>query len=125
MRRAQRSPRVFDASAMQARRWWNLAAIARDLDGTVALYAGGSDEDPNTVSTSLHSSSTAYAAELRGSLPRADFGNAAPRRGVSAPKCGTDPHGQPPHRQHRRAGCASAGCRIMAIVGPGCSGWSK
>jgi pimeloyl-ACP methyl ester carboxylesterase len=25
---------------------WNLAAIADDLDGTVALYVGGSDEDP-------------------------------------------------------------------------------
>ncbi len=25
---------------------WDLAAIARDLDGTVALYIGGSDEDP-------------------------------------------------------------------------------
>ena len=25
---------------------WNLASIARDLDGTVALYVGGSDEDP-------------------------------------------------------------------------------
>ena len=25
---------------------WDLAAIARDLDGTVALYVGGSDEDP-------------------------------------------------------------------------------
>ena len=29
----------------QARRW-DLAAIARDLDGAVALYVGGSDEDP-------------------------------------------------------------------------------
>jgi pimeloyl-ACP methyl ester carboxylesterase len=89
MRRAQRSPRVFDASMMQARMYsrsyrpapeelaelrsaitrrdgaaflhnaagfvsehrrhaqrWDLAAIARDLDGTVALYVGGSDEDP-------------------------------------------------------------------------------
>lgn len=89
MRRAQRSPRVFDASMMQARLYsrsyrpapdelaelrsaiirrdgaaflhnaagfvnehrrhaqrWNLATIARDLDGTVALYVGGSDEDP-------------------------------------------------------------------------------
>ena len=89
MRRAQRSPRVFDASMMQARLYsrsyrpapeelaelrsaitrrdgaaflhnaagfvsehrrhaqrWDLAAIARDLDGTVALYVGGSDEDP-------------------------------------------------------------------------------
>jgi pimeloyl-ACP methyl ester carboxylesterase len=25
---------------------WDLAAIARDLDGRVALYVGGSDEDP-------------------------------------------------------------------------------
>jgi pimeloyl-ACP methyl ester carboxylesterase len=25
---------------------WDLAAIARDLDGRVALYIGGSDEDP-------------------------------------------------------------------------------
>jgi pimeloyl-ACP methyl ester carboxylesterase len=25
---------------------WDLAAIARDLDGTVGLYVGGSDEDP-------------------------------------------------------------------------------
>ena len=25
---------------------WDLAAIARDLGGTVALYVGGSDEDP-------------------------------------------------------------------------------
>ena len=25
---------------------WDLAAIARDLDGTVALYVGGSEEDP-------------------------------------------------------------------------------
>jgi pimeloyl-ACP methyl ester carboxylesterase len=89
MWRAQHSPRVFDASMMQARlysrsyhpapeelaelrsaitrrdgaaflhnaagfvnehrrhaRRWDLAAIARDLDGTVALYVGGSDEDP-------------------------------------------------------------------------------
>ena len=89
MRRAQRSPRVFDAAMMQARlysrgyhpapeelaelrsaitrrdgaaflhhaagfvgehrrhaRRWDLAAIARDLGGTVALYVGGSDEDP-------------------------------------------------------------------------------
>ena len=89
MWRAQRSPRVFDASMMQARLYsrgyrpapaelaelrsaitrrdgaaflhnaagfvsehrrhaqrWDLAAIARDLDGTVALYIGGSDEDP-------------------------------------------------------------------------------
>jgi len=89
MRQAQRSPRVFDASMMQARLYsrsyrpapeelaelrsaitrrdgaaflhnaagfviehrrhaqrWDLAAIARDLDGTVALYVGGSDEDP-------------------------------------------------------------------------------
>jgi len=27
-------------------RRWDLAAIARDLDGTVALYVGGSEEDP-------------------------------------------------------------------------------
>ena len=89
MQRAQRSPRVFDASMMQARlysrsyhpapeelaelrsaitrrdgaaflhnaagfvgehrrhaRRWDLAAIARDLGGTVALYVGGSEEDP-------------------------------------------------------------------------------
>jgi pimeloyl-ACP methyl ester carboxylesterase len=89
MRRAQRSPRVFDATILQARlysrgyhpapaelaelrsaitrrdgaaflhraagftaehrrhaRRWDLAAIARDLGGTVALYVGASDEDP-------------------------------------------------------------------------------
>jgi pimeloyl-ACP methyl ester carboxylesterase len=89
MRRAQRSPRVFDATIRQARlysrgyhpapaelaelrsaitrrdgaaflhraagftaehrrhaRRWDLAAIAGDLGGTVALYVGGSDEDP-------------------------------------------------------------------------------
>jgi pimeloyl-ACP methyl ester carboxylesterase len=89
MRRAQRSPRVFDATIQQARlysrgyhpapaelaelrsaitrrdgaaflhraagftaehrrhaRRWDLAAIARDLGGTVALYVGGSDHDP-------------------------------------------------------------------------------
>jgi len=89
MRRAQRSPRVFDATILQSRlysrgyhpapaelaelrsaitrrdgaaflhraagftaehrrhaRRWDLAAIARDLDGTVALYVGGSEEDP-------------------------------------------------------------------------------
>ena len=89
MRRAQRSPRVFEATILQARlysrgyrpapaelaelrsaitrrdgaaflhnaagfvsehrrnaRRWDLAAIARDLDGTVVLYVGGSDEDP-------------------------------------------------------------------------------
>jgi pimeloyl-ACP methyl ester carboxylesterase len=89
MQRAQRSPRVFATSMMQARMYsrgyhpvpeelvemwsavvrrdgaaflhnaagfvkehrrhaqrWDLAAIARDLDGTVALYVGGSDEDP-------------------------------------------------------------------------------
>jgi pimeloyl-ACP methyl ester carboxylesterase len=89
MRRAQRSPRLFDAAMMRARLYsrnyrptpgelaelrsaitrrdgaaflhnaagfvnehrrhaqrWDLAAIARDLDGTVALYVGGSDEDP-------------------------------------------------------------------------------
>jgi pimeloyl-ACP methyl ester carboxylesterase len=89
MRRAQRSPRVFDATIMQSRlysrgyhpapaelaelrsaitrrngaaflhraagftaehrrqpRRWDLASIARDLGGTVALYVGGSDQDP-------------------------------------------------------------------------------
>jgi pimeloyl-ACP methyl ester carboxylesterase len=89
MWRAQRSPRVFAASMMQARLYsrsyrpapeelaelrsaitrrdgaaflhnaagfvaehrrhaqrWDLAAIAAGLDGTVALYVGGSDEDP-------------------------------------------------------------------------------
>ena len=89
MRRAQRSPRVFDATIQQARlysrgyrpspaelaelrsaitrrdgaeflhraagftaehrrhaRRWDLAAIARELGGTVALYVGGSDQDP-------------------------------------------------------------------------------
>jgi pimeloyl-ACP methyl ester carboxylesterase len=89
MRRAQRSPRVFATSMVQARMYsrsyrptpeeltemwsavtrrdgaaflhdaagfvkehrrraqrWDLAAIARDLDGTVGLYVGGSDEDP-------------------------------------------------------------------------------
>src|SRR5450755_1146823 len=89
MRRAQRSPRVFDATILQARlysrgyhpapaelaelrsaitrrdgaaffhraagftaehrrhaRRWDLATIARDLGGTVALYVGGSDQDP-------------------------------------------------------------------------------
>jgi pimeloyl-ACP methyl ester carboxylesterase len=89
MQRAQRSPRVFATSMMQARMYscgyhpvpeelaemwsavarrngaaflhnaagfvkehrrysqrWDLAAIARDLGGTVALYVGGSDEDP-------------------------------------------------------------------------------
>ena len=89
MRRAQRSPRVFDATILQARLYsrgyhpapaelaelrsaitrrdgaaflhraagftvehrrhaqrWDLAAIARDLGGTVALYVGGSDQDP-------------------------------------------------------------------------------
>jgi pimeloyl-ACP methyl ester carboxylesterase len=89
MRRAQRSPRVFATSMIQARMYsrgyrptpeeltelwsavtrrdgaaflhnaagfvkehrrhaqrWDLAAIARELDGTVALYIGGSDEDP-------------------------------------------------------------------------------
>src|SRR5215469_3354485 len=88
MRRAQRSPRVFATSMMQARLYsrsyhpapeeltemwsaitrrdgaaflhnaagfvsehrrhaqrWDLAAIARELDGAVALYVGGSDED--------------------------------------------------------------------------------
>jgi pimeloyl-ACP methyl ester carboxylesterase len=89
MRRAQRSPRVFDATILQAHLYsrgyrpgpaelaelrsaitsrdgaaflhraagfvaehrrhadrWDLAAIARDLDGTVALYVAGSEEDP-------------------------------------------------------------------------------
>ena len=89
MRRAQRSPRVFDATILQSRlysrgyhpspaelaelrsaitrrdgaeflhraagftaehrrhaRRWDLAGIARDLDGTVALYVGGSEVDP-------------------------------------------------------------------------------
>jgi pimeloyl-ACP methyl ester carboxylesterase len=89
MRRAQRSPRVFDATILQARlysrgyhpspvelaelrsaitrrdgaaflhrgagftaehrrhaRRWDLAAIARDLHGTAALYVGGSEQDP-------------------------------------------------------------------------------
>jgi pimeloyl-ACP methyl ester carboxylesterase len=89
MRRAQHSPRVFDATILQARlysrgyhpapaelaelrsaitrrdgaaflhraagftaehrrhaRRWDLAAIARDLGSTVALYVGGSDQDP-------------------------------------------------------------------------------
>jgi pimeloyl-ACP methyl ester carboxylesterase len=89
MRRAQRSPRVFDATILQARLYsrgyrpapaelaelrsaitrrdgaaflhnaagftvehrrhaqrWDLAAIARDLGGTVALYVGGSEQDP-------------------------------------------------------------------------------
>jgi pimeloyl-ACP methyl ester carboxylesterase len=89
MRRAQRSPRVFATSMIQARMYsrgyhpapeelaemwsavarrdgaaflhdaagfvkehrhhaqrWDLAAIARDLGGTVALYIGGSNEDP-------------------------------------------------------------------------------
>jgi pimeloyl-ACP methyl ester carboxylesterase len=89
MRRAQRSPRVFATSMIQARMYshdyhpapeelgelwsavtrrdgaaflhnaagfvaehrrhaqrWDLAAIARDLGDTVALYIGGSDEDP-------------------------------------------------------------------------------
>ena len=89
MRRAQRTPRVFDTAMMQARLYsrgyrpspealgelrsaitrrdgaaflhnaagfvsehrrhaqrWDFAAIARDLGGTVALYVGGSDEDP-------------------------------------------------------------------------------
>jgi pimeloyl-ACP methyl ester carboxylesterase len=88
MRRAQRSPRVFDTTMLQARlysrgyrptpaelaglrsaitrrdgaaflhhaagfvaehhrhaRRWDLAAIARELGGTVALYVGGSEED--------------------------------------------------------------------------------
>ena len=89
MRRAQRSPHIFDATILQSRlysrgyqpspaelaelrsaitrrdgaaflhraagftaehrrhaRRWDLAAIARDLGGTAALYIGGSDEDP-------------------------------------------------------------------------------
>ena len=89
MRRAQRSPRVFATSMIQARMYsrsyrptpeeltelwsavtrrdgaaflhnaagfvkehrrhaqrWDLAAIAGELDGTIALYIGGSDEDP-------------------------------------------------------------------------------
>jgi pimeloyl-ACP methyl ester carboxylesterase len=89
MRRAQRSPRVFATSMIQARMYsrdyhpppeelaelwsavtrrdgaaflhnaagfvaehrrhaqrWDLAAIARDQGDTVALYVGGSDEDP-------------------------------------------------------------------------------
>jgi pimeloyl-ACP methyl ester carboxylesterase len=89
MRRAQRSPRVFATSMIQARMYsrsyhptpeeltelwsavtrrdgaaflhnaagfvkehrrhaqrWDLAAIAGELDGTVAFYIGGSDEDP-------------------------------------------------------------------------------
>jgi pimeloyl-ACP methyl ester carboxylesterase len=89
MRRAQRSPKVFDATILQARLYsrryrpspaelaelrsaitrrdgaaflhraagfvvehrrhadrWDLAAIARDLHDTVALYVGGSEEDP-------------------------------------------------------------------------------
>jgi pimeloyl-ACP methyl ester carboxylesterase len=89
MRRAQRSPRVFDATILQAHLYsreyhptsaelaqlrsavtrregaafmhraagftvehrrhakrWDLAAIARDLGGCVALYVGGSDDDP-------------------------------------------------------------------------------
>jgi pimeloyl-ACP methyl ester carboxylesterase len=89
MRRAQRSPHVFDATILQARLYspgyrpapaelaelrsaitrrdgaaflhraagfvaehrrladrWDLAAIARDLHGTVALYVAGSERDP-------------------------------------------------------------------------------
>jgi pimeloyl-ACP methyl ester carboxylesterase len=89
MWRAQRSPRLFDVSMLQARLYspsyrpspeelaelrsavtrrdggaflhnaagfvkehrrhaqrWDLAAIARELNGSVALYVGGSDEDP-------------------------------------------------------------------------------
>ena len=89
MRRAQRSPRVFDTAMLQARLYsrgyqpeaaelaemrsaitrrngaaflhdaaefvaehrrqaqrWDLAAVAGELHGTVALYVGGSDEDP-------------------------------------------------------------------------------
>ena len=36
----------FVAEHRRHARRWDLAAIARDLDGTVALYVGGSDEDP-------------------------------------------------------------------------------
>lgn len=89
MRRAQRSPQVFDTTILQSRLYsrgyrpspaelaelrsaitrrdgaaflhraagfvaehrrhadrWDLAAIARDLQGTVALYVGGSEQDP-------------------------------------------------------------------------------
>ena len=36
----------FVAEHRRHARRWDLAAIARDLGGTVALYVGGSDEDP-------------------------------------------------------------------------------
>jgi pimeloyl-ACP methyl ester carboxylesterase len=36
----------FVAEHRRHARRWDLAAIARDLDGTVSLYVGGSDEDP-------------------------------------------------------------------------------
>ncbi len=36
----------FTAEHRRHARRWDLAAIARDLDGTVALYVGGSEEDP-------------------------------------------------------------------------------
>jgi pimeloyl-ACP methyl ester carboxylesterase len=36
----------FTAEHRRHARRWDLAAIARDLGGTVALYVGGSDEDP-------------------------------------------------------------------------------
>jgi pimeloyl-ACP methyl ester carboxylesterase len=36
----------FVAEHRRHARRWDLAAIARDLDGTVPLYIGGSDEDP-------------------------------------------------------------------------------
>ncbi len=54
MRGWQRSPRAFGTGWKQARMYSRryhptpaeLTAIARDLDGTVAFYVGGSDEDP-------------------------------------------------------------------------------
>ena len=36
----------FTAEHRRHARRWDLAAIARDLGGTVALYVGGSDQDP-------------------------------------------------------------------------------
>jgi pimeloyl-ACP methyl ester carboxylesterase len=36
----------FRAGDRRRAQRWDLAAIARDLGGTVALYVGGSDEDP-------------------------------------------------------------------------------
>ena len=36
----------FTAEHRRHARRWDLAGIARDLDGTAALYVGGSDEDP-------------------------------------------------------------------------------